>query len=129
MKSVRVHVLPLISKIKENREAHALIVREAQIGYRKAVIKQLDSLLAAAKEGKRIPHSLCFEMPVDHTKDYDLVLEMLGMEIEESVVIEAGDFARYVKDDWSWKHQFLETNSKYSAAAMACYDGGDLGSK
>jgi len=85
----------LLEAMKKNREAHRATFLEAQIGYREDVIKELDSMLAEARDGKKIRRSVALVEPKDHTSDYDRVILMLT-------------------DDWGWKHEFINTASNYT---------------
>lgn len=118
MQSVNLKRDILLGKIKSNREAHRAIFEEATIGYRKAVIAELDSMIADAKAGKRIRHSINLIEPMDQTKEYDRVISMLEMSIDESVELEQHEFAQYVLDDWHWKGQFMASNMHYTTTEI-----------
>lgn len=74
-------------------------------------------MLDEAKAGKQIRRSLALVEPQDQTRDYDRAIRMMEMSQDEVVELEEHDFAQYVLDDWSWKRQFLLSNSNYSATA------------
>ena len=115
MKEVNVNVAELLEKLKENRTKHRGIFKDAQKGYRAEAIKQLDIALADAKAGKSINTEIYLEKPVDQTKDYDKAILMLEMHSEDYIDVSASDFSNYVMDDWSWKRNFIATNSMYTA--------------
>ena len=119
MKDIRVRKDDLISVLKKNRGQHCKIFLEAQDGYRAEVITQLDKLLEEAREGRNITSYIEFQEPMDQTKDYDRAILMLEMTTEDEVAVSEADFRSYVMDDWSWKGQFLTSNSPYSATALA----------
>jgi hypothetical protein len=50
---------------------------------------------------------------MDQTKDYDRVIRMLEMTVDEIITIGAVEFQQYVMDDWTWKEQFTASNSAY----------------
>lgn len=65
---------------------------------------------------KRVRTKTELLVPEDHTDEYDQLLEMLAMSVDDEVELTAQEFAQYVRDDWSWKHQFTRTmrrNSTY----------------
>lgn len=117
MNAIRVNKDELLGTLRENRKKHQVIFREAQDGYRKQAIEELDKMLAEARSGKQIRRSLHLVEPQDQTRDYDRAIKMLEMSQDEIVELEEHDFAQYVLDDWSWKRQFLLSNSNYSATA------------
>lgn len=114
MHSIKVSKTELISKMSANRETHRSEFLKAQEGYRAAVIEELDRMLAEARTGKRIRRSVELIEPHDHTKEYDQVLAMLGMSVDDTVELDYQQFAQYVLDEWNWKAQFTATNSRYS---------------
>ena len=54
MHSVVVDCQKLLETVKANRDKHRAQFEEAQVGYRKAVIKELDKWLQEARDGKQI---------------------------------------------------------------------------
>ena len=112
-KGTRVKRDELLEVLKKNRATHRETFERATIGYRKRAIEELDISLRDACEGKKIRRSIGLVEPMDQTKDYDRVIRMLEMSVDEVVTIEAHEFAQYVMDDWSWKEQFTASNSTY----------------
>lgn len=54
------------------------------------------------------------QVPQNHAKDYDQVIAMLEMCVDDELSIRSDEFACYVMDDWDWKEDFLHTNKRYS---------------
>lgn len=119
MKNMKFQVAELSDMIQGNRESHRKIFFEAQDGYRKAMIRELDRRLNEARSGQKISRAAWMAEPEDHTRDYDRILKMLGMCTETHVELDEKEFAQYVMDDWAWKRNFLVANSAYSATATA----------
>lgn len=119
MKNMKFAVADLQSTITKNRETHRQIFLEAQDGYRKAMIAELDTRLNEARADKKISRVAFLPEPADHTRDYDRILTMLEMCSETHVELNEDEFGQYVMDDWGWKRQFLLSNSAYSATATA----------
>jgi len=117
MQNVKVARVAVMARIKENRDKHRAIVLEAMEGYRKTAIEELDRMLSDARKGKRIAQHLDLIQPTDHTKDYDRVIDMMSMSTEAEITLSANDFARYVRDEWEWREQFLHSNAMYSRTA------------
>jgi len=118
MKQVTLDRDELLEKLKANREKHYAIFQEAFIGYRKLAIKKLDEALADAKAGKKIQLYIELVEPVNQTEDYDRVIAMLEMSLEDEVVLTQTEFAQYVLDQWHWKEQFKLSNSLYTTTAL-----------
>ena len=102
MNSVRIDKHRLLGTVQENREKHRQVFEEAQVGYREMVIKELDAMLQEARGGKRIRRRVELDEPVDQTHDYDRVIAMLEMSVDEVVELDETAFANYVLDDWDW---------------------------
>lgn len=114
MTSVKIKASELLQVVLKNRETHRKIFLEAQEGYRAAAIAELDVMLAEAREGKRIRRAVSLIEPVDQTQEYDRVVRMLEMTVEDSVELAAHEFDAYVMDRWTWKQQFNASNRRYS---------------
>src|SRR5437016_5636643 len=105
MRTVNLKRTDLLDKVKANRAKHRSVFEEAMVGYRKAAIEELDSMIADAKSGKSIRRYVSLVEPMDQTKDYDRVLSMLEMSVDDEIELDQSEFAQYVLDDWHWKHQ------------------------
>lgn len=114
MNDINVNKAELLSVLRTNRDKHNAIFLEAQAGYREAVVKELDSMLAEARSGKKIRRAITLVEPVDQTKDYDRAIRMMEMSVDETIKLDPHDFQCYVMDEWQWKNQFMLSNVGYS---------------
>lgn len=110
---ITVNKSALIEAIKKNKEKHRNDFEEALVGYRKKAIEELTKILLDAKEDREI-QSFHMSPPEDHTEDYTRVILMLEMCTEDKIFVTEADFAKYVQDDWQWKHQFVAATEMYS---------------
>jgi len=112
----------VLAKLRENRKTHATIVAEAREGYVTKARAALEKRLAQIREGKIV--SLVFELrpPVDHTKTYDLAIQMLELHQGEQIELTADQVKQLVMDDWDWTENFLVSNRGYSQRAAEMYD-------
>lgn len=113
MKAVKISKKELLEALRKNRKAHRDIFLEAQDGYRIEAIKLLDKALENARKGRGIKMYFQLTAPVDQTSDYDRAIKMIEMSIDENIEISETDFACYILDDWSWKQNFLASNTMY----------------
>ena len=104
MNAVKVKRGDLLTRVRANREAHRDLFLKAQANYRKFITEELDRMLADAKAGRRISRSIDLVQPRDHTSDYDWVIMMLEMSVDDTIVLNAGEFDQYVRDRWAWSH-------------------------
>lgn len=119
MTKVKMRRSTLLEQVRQNRKRHRKVFEEAQVGYRAAVIKELDVMLSEARSGRRIRRVVSLAEPVDQTREYDRVIRMLEMTEEEQFELTELEFSQYVMDDWSWKSAFLTSNMRYSDTAAA----------
>jgi hypothetical protein len=130
MQQVEVEKPALMEKLRNNRNEHRAVFLAAQGKYKTAVIAELEQMLEDARIGKRVRRAVSLEAPVDHTSDYDRVLEMLAMSVHPTVTVTATEFECYVLDRWPWARHFAANTmsygiaSKYADEVDAQYDGG-----
>ena len=105
----------LLEKVKENCANHRSIFEDAQEVYRERMIAELDSMLADATAGRKIRRAVSMPEPEDHTRDYERVLSMLAMSVDDVIELSEHDFARYVMDQWEWNASFALTTTAYAA--------------
>ena len=119
MREVNIKKSDLLPVLTANRKKHREIFLEAQEGYRKQAIDELERMLKEARDGKNIRRSVTLHEPVDQTSDYDRVIRMLEMSDDEVVKLDETEFSCYVLDQWHWRLKFLTSNSTYSPRAAA----------
>lgn len=107
----------LIKQIQENRDTHRSVFEAALEGYRTEAVKRLERQIEEIKAGKLVSH-FSLTLPEDHTDDYDTVLSMLNACVDEEIELTMSDYAMYMLDEWSWKKQFITSNSLYAAGAV-----------
>ena len=93
----------LLAALKKNREGHREVFLKAQEGFRRLCIEHLDKMIADAKAGKKFATSIGLEAPQDHTREYDINIQMLEMSEDEKLVISEEQFRHFVQDDWEWR--------------------------
>lgn len=96
---VRIKRDELIEKLKENRDSHAQLYKDAMEGYFVDTEKKLTKKLAELKAGK-VLSSISFSIPRDHTKEYDRLIKMLEMSQDVELVLSSHEFNQYVLDEW-----------------------------
>jgi hypothetical protein len=109
----------ILEKLKKNRETHAQIVKEAREGYVEEAQKVLAKRMAEIKEGKLVGLTFSLSPPQDFTHVYDTAITMLEFEKRETVRLNDGQVRTLIMDEWDWTRNFLVSNSRMSASAMA----------
>lgn len=113
MNKITVNKSELLDALRQNRKEHRATFERALEGYRKEVIRLLENAIEDAKAGRRVQRHINIVEPIDQTSDYDRVIRMLQMSVDEKVELTEQQFAQYVMDDWSWKQQFTASTSQY----------------
>lgn len=113
MKTVRLNKPNLIEVLTKNRASHRALFEKAFDGYRNECIRILNQNLDSLKKNSRHVVFFTESPPEDHTEDYDRVLAMLAMSVDDTVELTSSEFSQYVQDDWSWKTTWEASNSKY----------------
>lgn len=119
MKTVNVDKARLREIVARNRDTHRAQFEESLDGWHRAAIAELDRLLTDAKANRINRVYVNLPRPEDHTLDYDRVLEMLDMSVDDVVELSEQEFAHFVQDNWGWKNQWLISNSGYSTSVSA----------
>jgi hypothetical protein len=114
MRTVKVNKEELLTKLRENRDQHREVFLKAQDGYRQFLIKELEQRLDEAQKGMKVDRFIRLEEPEDHTSDYDRVIMMAEMSIDDEITLSDVDFGQYVMDNWAWKQAFAATAGTYT---------------
>jgi hypothetical protein len=117
MHQVKVKRVDLLEKVRANRAAHRELFLKAQEGYRKVVVALLDEMLAEARNGGPVRTRVRVQAPEDHTEEYDRVISMLEMSVDDEVTLQATDFDRYVRDKWAWSALANLKNASYAVSS------------
>jgi hypothetical protein len=115
METIQVRKDDLLTRVRENRDKHRAMFLEAQEGYRKALVDAIEEELSRAREGKRPQwRAMSLPVPEDHTKDYDAVLDMVTMDTRDEIELSQSEFRQYVRDEWRWREEFINTTRTYN---------------
>jgi len=76
-------------------------------------------MLADTKVGRKIARSINLAEPTDHTSDYDPVIMMLKMSVDDTILLDAAEFDSFVRDLWAWSNH--TTTLRELAAACWVY--------
>lgn len=114
MREVTVNKDVLLERIRVNRDKHREIFEDALKGYRAQAIVELDRALDDAKNGRKIWRAIGLVKPVDHTTDYDRVIDMLENSVDTEITLDAASFGCYMRDEWGWQREFELSNAGYT---------------
>lgn len=114
MNAVKLLTTDLLTKLKNNLEKHRREFQEANDGYREAVVTALQELASEIEKGEEIKTSISLPRPKDHSKEYETVIAMLEMSVDDTVELHHHEFENYVQDQWDWSAAEKLSNSFYS---------------
>jgi len=109
----------LLEKLKSNRDKHAADFKVAMKEYRQATAAACRQVLDMLDSGKDVNHAHVLKnlsRPVDQTRHYDRMLEMLSLTSDTQIELSQEVFTQIVLDDWDWKSGYEATklsNSSY----------------
>jgi hypothetical protein len=66
------------------------------------------------KAGRSIQRSVTLTEPSNHIKDYDRVITMLEVSVDETIILNASEFDQYVRDVWAWTQYDGATLGEYA---------------
>lgn len=124
MRTIKVKRTELLERIEANRKKHIAEYTEACEGYRVkmhqliaekiAELTKFDQALTANGGTPDGPHiNTRLTMPKSYEQDYDQVIEMLKMSVDDELTIQSDEFACYVMDRWAWKENHSQTMDFY----------------
>ena len=116
VQTVRVRKDDLLERIKKNRDEHRAIFEEALEGWKKKVIEELEKRYQDAFNGKKFDIAIYLPRPEDHTDEYDTVIELLTMSLDEELELTQQEFANYALDKWKWQAAFLTSSINYGSS-------------
>lgn len=114
MRTVRLARDEFVATVQRNRDEHRSVFEEALEGYRDRWIKELERRLRDVRRGRQIDQRFSLPEPEDHTSDYDRILTMARMSVDDVIELSEDEFAMYVMDQWSWKNNFTRTTTMYT---------------
>lgn len=118
MKTTKIKKLDLLEILRENREKHAKEYKSAIKEWKKRCTKALRKALKKAENEERVIDLHLFQdlpRPTHYTKNYDVVIRRLELEVEMTVELDDQEFQSWVMDNWQWSGTFVGTTSLYNA--------------
>jgi hypothetical protein len=104
----------VLAALKSNRDRHAKIVAEARVGFAQKAKALLEEALKGVARHNEHGLSLHLPAPVDHTRDYEVAIQMLEMHQSEVILMTQDQVKKYILDRWEWESVFMATNSTYA---------------
>lgn len=130
MEKIKVNKQEILTIIKENRKRHKKEFTESIKAYRVKVADLMAKELQKVVSGEKFETYFNVSKPTSHEKDYDLIIKMLEMSVDDFIEIDPNEFNQFVNDDWNWKSSFRAThfsNSTYFGMTSISGTSGSAG--
>lgn len=111
----------VLAALRQNREEHQVMVKEARAGYVEKARAALSAKLDELGSGKIAALEFGLVMPVDYTSEYDTAIRMLELEKGDEVTLDASLVRCFVLNQWSWMDIFTSSNIGYSKTVADKY--------
>lgn len=116
MEDVTIKRQALLEALKDNRDNHRAVFEAGVEEYQNRVIRELQQRIKSLRAGAKTNVHISLPEPEDHTLDYDRIIRMLEMTVDDEITISEYDFAQYVMDDWDWARGFARNTAAYAAS-------------
>lgn len=103
---VTVNRLNLLDILRANRIIHSDEYDTALKAWQEALTAETAALAKLTAGGKFDDIKIESRKPSNSLDQYDEVIELLEMSVEENIVLDRDSFRTYVKDEWHWKSAF-----------------------
>lgn len=114
METVRLSKSVLIDIVQKNRTKHEETYKKAVTKYCEKLTAELAEKLTKVKSGKMVTMSTTLPKPASYLKEYDTIIGMLKMSVDDIVEISSAEYQQYVEDRWGWSQHFLSNSTSYS---------------
>ena len=112
-RTVNVKRADLLEKLRANKETFIEEYKEALSDFNAKVIRELQQNLKKAKKGQLKEVRINLVPPTDHTDDYQEVIDMMEVSVDEVINLDSESFKAYYKNEWNWTSHFKTLNSSY----------------
>ena len=111
---IRVSKAELLVKLKENREIHIAEFEELKTDYLTGLEDRLKKILKSVKSGNFETNiRIDLVKPKSFEDEYNEVIGMLEMSIDDTYEIDQDEYRQYVLNKWHWTSSFAATKASY----------------
>lgn len=122
-KSVNVSRTALLEKLIANLAEHKKDYQEAILGFKVKLLVDLQQAIidvnASEPEGLKDLESVSFAGPISYADEYNEIIEMMKMSVDENITLDNRSFQQYVMNKWTWSDHFNNSTKIYKSYAVA----------
>lgn len=104
--------------IRQNKEDHKKIYEDGMVGYKQELKEILEKKMALLEKGEYASPHIRISPPSIHIEEYNSVIKMLELSVDEEVTLDSRQFRELIMDKWNWQRDFLKSNAKFSMTAQ-----------
>lgn len=113
--TVNVNRIELLNALERGKIAHKQQFIELRSDYEAAVIKFMIGAARRARKGDFTNLVLNISAPKDHTSQYEDVIEMLSVSVDETIQLDKDAYRAYYKNQWSWSAGLEASSAAYKS--------------
>ena len=114
MKTVNINREELLKKVKENAAQHEADYKEMEDQYPQVALNLLKQRMKEIKKTGEVNVHFNLRPPEDHRKDYNTLIKMLEMSVDNEIELNQVEFQEYVLNQWEWQNRVAATKAFYS---------------
>lgn len=104
-----------IELLRKNRKAHVEEYANQLTGWKLLMSQHSEEMLDWAQRGGNGDRPVQPSKPKDFQKDYDWLIGFLIEHIHDTVEVSSETYDKVVRNEFSWKDQFLTNSTLYSS--------------
>jgi hypothetical protein len=114
-RTITVNKAEVLETLKTNKIEHAKAHAKALEGWKEQIVEAIKAQLTNVTENGKFDNRAIYECtrPADHTKDYDVAIGMLEMDVTKEIQLTEVEYRTLVRDEWDWTENWHMSNSKY----------------
>ena len=112
-RTVNVKRLELLEMLKKNKAIFISEYKQAMIDFKQKMIGELEAALIKANAGELEKLYISVSPPTDHSDDYQEVIDMMEVSVDDVINLDSEAFKAYYKNEWSWTNQFKTLVGSY----------------
>jgi hypothetical protein len=119
---IKVSKEELLKKLTKNLGIHVKLHDIALDGYKKQFIEACKYILNKAEKHNKYDFSSLQKLnkPQNHAKDYEEMIMMVKLHVDDTLVLTYEEFQRYILNKWDWIRSFRSSfYANYSCASLS----------
>jgi hypothetical protein len=103
----------VLEVLKENRDKHSEMVKEAKEGY----LHQAENLLAEAMQQLADGELTRLAVRLNPPQDHDTIIKQLEMSEDTTIKLSTAEVRTFIMDEWDWSARAIGHNARFSQTA------------